>query len=86
MVNPGAFNLDVYTEAYVQLKGAQGLQSYSDAYDSLTAAAVDELEAVGEKPLSADMRRCVLMEKKSWRMPAGRWKTESRNWRTPAGA
>ena len=49
VVNPGAFNLDVYTEAYVQLKGAQGLQSYSDAYDSLTAAAVDELEAVGEK-------------------------------------
>ena len=49
VVSPDAFRIDVYTEAYVKLEGADELQSYSDAYSDLTAKAVERLEAIGDK-------------------------------------
>lgn len=49
VVSPEAFNLDVYTEAYVRLAGTEELLSYSDEYDERVEAAVTEIEDLGEK-------------------------------------
>ncbi len=49
VVSPEAFNLDVYTEAYVRLAGTEELLSYSDEYDQRVEAAVTEIEDLGEK-------------------------------------
>ena len=43
LVKPEAFSLDIYTEAYVQVQGAEAAFSYSDEYDDLT-------EPVKERP------------------------------------
>ena len=43
-----SFNLDYYTGFFLTLSGAKELNSFSDAYDDLVAAATDRLEELGE--------------------------------------
>lgn len=54
VVSPEVFDLDVYTEAYIRVAGAEGLNSYSDQYSELVATVVDKLENIAD---SCEQRR-----------------------------
>ncbi len=46
LVEPEVFSLDVYTEAYIQVRGAQEALSYSDAYKAQVEPVLDRLEEI----------------------------------------
>lgn len=48
LVKPEAFSLDIYTEAYVQVQGAEAAFSYSDEYDDLTEPVKERLEEIAD--------------------------------------
>ena len=45
---PEAFTTDIYTEAYVKVKGAKELNTYSDEYDELVEETADRIEAISD--------------------------------------
>lgn len=49
LLSPEVFDMDVYTEAYVQIDGAKNEFSYSDAYTDRVQRIEDELEAIQEE-------------------------------------
>ena len=49
LVEPEAFALDVYTEAYVQVDGAAAAFSYSDEYDDVTEPVKQQLEDIADE-------------------------------------
>ena len=49
VVDPEAFNIDYYTEAYVTVDGAKELNTYSDEYDTLVGKTVKSIEDISEK-------------------------------------
>lgn len=49
MVPDSAFEMDVYTVAYVRVAGAEDLMCYDDAYADLLAPVAAELETLGEQ-------------------------------------
>lgn len=48
VVSPEIFDMDVFTEVYIRIKGTEDLNSYSDAYKELTDAYVDKLEKLAD--------------------------------------
>ncbi|MCQ2500494.1 MAG: FtsX-like permease family protein, partial [Lachnospiraceae bacterium] len=60
VVAPEVFDLDVYTEVYIKVKGSEELNSYSDAYKELTDSLVDKLEGMAD---SCEQRRYDLIRK-----------------------
>lgn len=49
-VTESTFDMDVYTEAYVQVTDAKELEAYSDTYEDRTSAVIDDIEAItGER-------------------------------------
>ncbi len=53
-IDPEVFDMDVYTEIYVKISGAKGINSYSDQYDDIVENVTEKLEDLGE---SASERR-----------------------------
>ncbi|BDF34964.1 ABC transporter permease [Lachnospiraceae bacterium] len=50
VVTDSTFDMDVYTEAYVQAEGAKGLTAYTDAYEDRIKGVQDNIEAItGER-------------------------------------
>jgi len=48
-VDESSYDLDVYTDFYITLKGFKDMDSFSDEYEVRSERAVDKLEALGEK-------------------------------------
>ncbi len=48
VTQPDVFTSDVYTEAYVKVKGAKELNTYSDEYDELVEKTADKIEAISD--------------------------------------
>lgn len=46
-----SFSYDVYTDIYVTVKGAKELNTFSDKYEELIDAAIDEIELISEKQI-----------------------------------
>lgn len=44
ILNDSQFDMDCYTDIYVTIKGAKGLESYSDEYDNLVSRVSDKIE------------------------------------------
>ncbi len=49
LVTEDTFDLDVYTEAYMQVKGAKKLTAYTDEYEDAISDAMDEVEKVAKE-------------------------------------
>ncbi len=49
ITQPDVFTSDVYTEAYVKVKGAKGLNTYTDEYDKLIEETVDKIEDISDE-------------------------------------
>ena len=49
LVLPEEFVLDVYTDAYIRVPEAQGVDPFSDAYETLVREKTEELEAIGSQ-------------------------------------
>ncbi len=49
VTQPDVFTSDVYTEAYVKVKGAKGLNTYTDEYDKLIEETVDKIEDISDE-------------------------------------
>ncbi len=45
---PEAFDMDIYTEVYVRIAGAEELNSYSDKYKTLAETVVDRIEEISD--------------------------------------
>lgn len=48
LIPEGCFKQNIYSEAFVSVEGASGLDTYSDEYDALIQSVVDRVEAAGE--------------------------------------
>ncbi len=49
LVTEDTFDLDVYTEAYMQVKGAKKLTAYTDEYEDAISDVMDEVEKVAKE-------------------------------------
>lgn len=49
LVTEDTFDMDVYTEAYMQVKGAKKLTAYTDEYEDAISDAMDEVEKVAKE-------------------------------------
>ena len=75
VVDPAAFNIDYYTEAYITVDGAKELNTYSDEYEELVGKTVSSIEDIGES--AAQRRYDDLYEQGSEKISEAEEKVES---------
>lgn len=60
MILDSNFNLDVYTDIYLTVKGAKTLDTYSDEYQNLIDSVVDDIDAITDTRIKARYNEVVL--------------------------
>ena len=58
-LNRSAYDLDYFTDLYVQVEGAEGLNAYEDAYEELIAGYTDHLEMIRAQREEARTREVI---------------------------